>query len=136
MGRLPRTVSLEEAFRRILRAICPDRRALADEIRSYSWDWFAPIGPDWWFGTNLTSDEVIAVNEAFKLLDRGVADGKYRLCRVLGHALQDIDPPKDGKTHVFKGELYVFTTNGVATYRQVRCYEAGFAKAKWAETDK
>ena len=121
MGRSPRTVSLEEAFRRILRAIYPDRPALADEIHSYSWDWFP-------YSTSLTSDEVIAVNEAFKLLDRGVADGKYRLCRVLGPALQDIDPPRDGKLHVFKGELYVFTANEVVTYRQVRCYVAGLPK--------
>src|SRR6516164_6333876 len=49
--------------RRILRAIYPERPALADEIQSYDWDHFG--GVQWWFGTHLTSDEVIAVNKAF-----------------------------------------------------------------------
>jgi hypothetical protein len=133
MGRSLRTVTLEEAFRRMLRANYADRPALADEIQSYSWDWFA--GRDWWFGTHLTSDEVNAVNEAFKLLDKGFADGTFRFCQVLGPTLQDIDPARNSRTHVFKGELYVFTANGTVTYRQVRCCEAGLPKPtgpKWS----
>ena len=125
MGRSPRTVTLEEAFRRILRANYPDRPALADEIQSYSWDWFANSQR---FGTHLTSDEVIAVNQAFKLLDKGFSDGTFRFCRVLGSTLQDIDPARNSRTHVFKAELYVFTGNETVTYRQVRCYEAGLPK--------
>ena len=132
MGRSPRTVTLDEAFRRILRANYPDRPALADEIQSYSWDWFANSQ---WFGTHLTSDEVIAVNQAFELLDKGFSDGTFRFCRVLGPTLQDIDPARNSRTHVFKGELYVFTGNGTITYRQVRCFEAGLPKPnglKWS----
>jgi hypothetical protein len=55
-----------EAFCTIVRALHPDRPALADEIQSYDWDYFG--GVQWWFGTHLTSDEVIAVNKAFEVL--------------------------------------------------------------------
>ena len=68
MGRSPRTIKLVEAFRTILRAKYPGRPALADEIQSYDWDDFG--GVRFWFGTYLTSDEVIAVNKAFELLQQ------------------------------------------------------------------
>ena len=66
MGRSPSTVRFVEAFRRILRAIYLSRPALADEIQSYAWDHFQ--GTRFWFETNLTSDEIIAVNKALELL--------------------------------------------------------------------
>jgi hypothetical protein len=78
MGRspraFPRTVTLVEAFRRILRAVYPDRPALADEIESYAWLYFDPnrrcVDPDRGeerAGEN-REDEVKAFNEAHKQL--------------------------------------------------------------------
>jgi nucleoid DNA-binding protein len=128
MGRFPRTVSIEEAFRRILRALYPARPALADEIQSYDWDSFR--GHHWWHEeTNLTPDEVIAVNKAFELLDQLVVEqGKIRLRGALhpSKPLEDIDPADTsaGKLHVFDGKLRVFDGNKhVKTYYRVHCYE-------------
>jgi hypothetical protein len=116
MGRFPRTVSIEEAFRRILREIYPDRPALADEIQSYDWDYF--FGHRWWFETNLTSDEVIAVNKALKLLDELVVEqGEIRLRGALhpSKPLEDIDPAdaKVSKPDVFAGKLRVSTATSI-----------------------
>ena len=129
MGWPPRTVPLVEAFRRILRAIYPDRPALADEIQSYDWDSFR--GPHWWqYETNLNSDEVIAVNKAFELLDEFVVgQGKIRLRGALNHPSKlpgDIDPAdvRGSKLHVFAGKLRVFDGNKhIKTYYRVHCYE-------------
>jgi hypothetical protein len=133
MGRsphiFPRTASLEEAFRRILRAIYPDRPALADEIQSYSWDSFQ--GTHWWCEeTHLTSDEVIAVNKALELLNGFVIEHKkIRLRGALNHPskpLEDIDPAdvSGSKLHVFAGKLRVFDGNKhIKTYYRVHCYE-------------
>jgi len=124
----PRTVALVEAFRRILRALYPDRPALADEIQSYDWDSFR--GHHWWCEeTHLTSDEVIAVNKAFELLDELVVErGKIRLRGALhpSKPLEDIDPAdvRDSKPHVFDGKLRVFDGNKhIKTYYRVHCYE-------------
>jgi hypothetical protein len=110
-----------EAFRTILRAMYPGRPALADEIQSYGWDHFG--GVQWWFGTHLTSDEVIAVNKAFEVLDQG----KIRLRGVLGPSRpeEDIDPvdASAGKLHVFDGKLYFLENKVKKTYHRVRCYE-------------
>ena len=129
MGWPPRTVPLVEAFRRILCAIYPDRPALADEIQSYDWDSFR--GPHWWqYETNLTSDEVIAVNKAFELLDEFVVErGKIRLRGALNHPskpVEAIDPADvtGSKLHVFEGKLRVFDGNKhIKTYYRVHCYE-------------
>jgi hypothetical protein len=123
MGRSPRTVFPEEAFRRILRAIYPERPALADEIQSYDWDYFQ--GSRWWFETKLTSDEIIAVNKAFELLH--VAQG-IRLRGALSPSkpLEDINPAdvRSGKLDVFARELRVFLNNKLLrNYRQVDYYE-------------
>ena len=110
-----------EAFRTILRAMYPARPALADEIQSYSWDDFG--GVRFWFGTHLTSDEVIAVNEAFKLLDQG----KIRLRGVLGPSKPEEDIDRNdasaGKLHVFDGKLHFLENKVIKTYHRVRCYE-------------
>lgn len=125
MGRSPRTVKLVEAFRTILRAIYPRRPALADEIQSYAWDHFG--GVRFWFGTHLTSDEIIAVNQAFKLLDELVAREKIRLRGALGPAKpeEDIDQvdASAGKLHIFDGKLYFLENKVPKTYHRVRCYE-------------
>ena len=89
MGRsphnFPRTVTLVEAFRAILRAIYPGRPALADEIQSYDWLLFDPNrrsvdpeiwayvgGEEFWRGEVRAGegreDEVKAFNEAHKQL--------------------------------------------------------------------
>jgi hypothetical protein len=121
MGRSPRTIKLVEALRTILRVMHPGRPALADEIQSYDWDYFG--GVQWWFGTHLTSDEVIAVNRAFELLDQG----KIRFRGVLGPSKpeEDIDPADSsaGKLHVFDGKLYFLENKGITTYHRVRAYE-------------
>jgi hypothetical protein len=110
-----------EAFRRIFRAIYPGRPALADEIQSYAWDDFG--GVRFWFGTHLTSDEVIAVNKAFELLDQG----KIRFRGVLAPSRpeEDIDPvdASAGKLHVFDGKLHFLENKVIKTYHRVRCYE-------------
>ena len=128
MGRSPRAITLVEAFRSILRAIYPDRPALADEIQSYDWDSFH--GHHWWqYETNLTSDEVIAVNKAFELLDEFVVErGKVRLRGALGPSkpLEVIDPAdvKGSKLDVFAGKLRVFDGNKhIKTYYRVHCCE-------------
>jgi hypothetical protein len=126
MPRFPRTVTLEEAFRRKLRAIYPARPALADEIQIQDWDYYHD--ERWWFETNLTSDEIIAVNKAFELLHEGVARERLRLRGVLdpSEPRDDIEPAdaRVGKLHIVAGELLVFLNNKlVKTYRQVECYE-------------
>ena len=128
MGRSPRAITLVEAFRSILRAIYPDRPALADEIQSYDWDYFQ--GSHWWFfETHLTSDEVIAVNKALELLDEFVVErGKVRLRGALGPSkpLEVIDPAdvKGSKLDVFAGKLRVFDGNKhIKTYYRVHCCE-------------
>jgi hypothetical protein len=115
-----------EAFRVILRAVYPDRPALADEIQSYDWDFGG--GPHWWqYETNLTSDEVIAVNKAFELFDEFVVE--WRLRGAPNHPskpLEDINPAdvRDSKPHVFAGELRVFDGNKhIKTYYRVHPYE-------------
>jgi hypothetical protein len=127
MGRSPRTVTLAEAFRTVLRAIYPDRPALADEIQSYGWDWFP-------YSTNLISDEVIAVNKAFTLLDELVAREKIGLRGALGLSkpLEDIDPDdaRVSKLDVFGGKLRVFHDKKVIkTYCRVHCYETDVDRA-------
>ena len=122
MGRSPRTIKLVEAFRVILRAVYPDRPALADEIQSYEWNFGS--GPHWWqYETNLTSDEVIAVNKAFDVLNQGT----IRLRGVLGPSCpeEDIDTAdvRDGKLHVFDGKLYFLENKVIKTYHRVRAYE-------------
>ena len=125
MGRFPRTVTLVEAYRRILRAIYPERPALADEIQSYDWDHFG--GVQWWFGTHLTSDEVIAVNKAFGLLDELVEGIRLRGAPFSpSEPLGDIDPAdvRGSKLDVFAGKLRVFEGNRhIKTYYRVHCYE-------------
>ena len=124
----PRTVTLEEAFRRILRALYPDRPALADEIQSYNWDFGG--GHHWWqYETNLTSDEVIAVNKALELLNEFVLEqGKIKL-RGAAHPSkpdEDINPADVGgsKLDVFAGKLRIFDGNKhIKTYYRVYCYE-------------
>jgi hypothetical protein len=116
--KFPRTVSLEEAFRRILRAIYSERPALADEVKSF-----------WWKDRKRLPDEDVAVNKAHELFEERVARGKIRLRGVLDlrKPREDIDPAdaKNGKLDIFAGELRVFLNNKVVrTYRQVHCYEA------------
>ena len=107
MGRFPRTVTLTEAYRRILRTRYPE----AGDISVWS-------GAD---------------DETKKLLARLVAREKIRLRGVLhpSSPLQDIDPAhaKVGLLDIFAGELRVFQTNFgkhkvVQIYHQVHCYEA------------
>jgi hypothetical protein len=121
MGRSPRTIKLVEALRTILRAVYPGRPALADEIQSYGWDHFGDVR--WWFVTHLTSDEVIAVNKAFEVLNQGT----IRLRGVLGPSCpeQDIDTAdvRDGRLHVFDGKLYFLENKVIKTYHRVRAYE-------------
>jgi hypothetical protein len=99
----------------------PGRPALADEIQSYDWDDFG--GVRFWFGTHLTSDEVIVVNKAFELLDQG----KIRFRGLLGPSKpeEDIDPVDSsaGKLHVFDGKLYFLENKVIKTYHRVRAYE-------------
>ena len=128
MGRSPRTVTVAQAFREILRENYADRPALADEIQSYDWDYFQ--GTRWWFETKLTSDEVIAVNKAFELLDEFVVEwGKIRLRGALNHPskpVEAIDPADvtGSKLDVFAGKLRVFDGNKhIKTYYRVNCYE-------------
>jgi hypothetical protein len=128
MERFPRTVSIEEAFRRLLRAIYPERPALADEIQSYDWD--SGRGHHWWHEeTNLTSDEVIDVNKAFELLDELVVEqGEIKLRGALhpSKRLEGIDPAdvRGSKLHVFAGRLRVFDGHKhIKTYYRVHCYE-------------
>jgi hypothetical protein len=133
MGRSPRTVTLVDAFRVILRAIYPDRPALADEIQSYDWDYF--FGHRWWFETNLTSDEVIAVNKALKLLDEFVEEG-IRLRGALhpSKPLGEIDSAdvSGSKLDVFAEKLRVFHGNKhIKTYYRVHCYETETWIAMW-----
>jgi hypothetical protein len=136
-----------EVFRRILRAIYPNRPALADEIQSYDWLLFDPNrrsvdpeiwayvgGEEFWRGEVRAGegreDEVKAFNEARRRLGEFVRQehGKFRLRGVLDprKPLDDIDPAdaKVGGIDVFAEELRVFL-NGklVRTYRQVHCYE-------------
>ena len=146
MGRsphnFPRTVTLVEAFRRILRAIYPDRPALADEIQSYAWPLFDPnrrcVDPDL-SGPFLRGeeragegrdDEVKAFNEAHRRLGEFVRQehGKFRLRGALhpSKPLEDIDPAdvRDSKLDVFAGRLRVFDGNKhIKTYYRVHCYE-------------
>jgi hypothetical protein len=133
MGRSPRTVfpdtvTLVEAFRKILRALYPDRPALADEIQSYSWDSFQ--GAHWWCEeTHLTSDEVIAVNKAFGLLNEFVIGHEKIRLHGAAHPSkpgEDINPADVGgsKLDVFAGKLRVFDGNKqIKTYYLVHCYE-------------
>jgi len=146
MGRSPSTVRFVEAFRRILRAIYPERPGLADEIESYAWLYFDPnrrcVDPDFvdiggerfWRGEVRAGEgreaEVKAFNEAHRRLGEFVRQehGKFRLRGVLDprKPLDDIDPAdaKVGKIDVFAEELRVFLNGKVArTYRQVHCYE-------------
>jgi hypothetical protein len=117
MARFPRTVTFEEAFRKILRAIHPERPALADEVESF-----------WWHDRKRLPDEDVAVNKARELFEERVAQGKFRLRGVLDprKPREDIDPAdaKVGKPDIFAGELRVFHNNKVVrTYRQVDIYE-------------
>ena len=150
MGRsphnFPRTVTLVEAFRRILCAIYPDRPALADEIQSYAWPLFDPnrrcVDPDFvdvggerfWRGEERAGegreDEVKAFNEAHRRLGEFVRQehGKFRLRGALhpSKPLEDIDPAdvRDSKLDVFAGRLRVFDGNKhIKTYYRVHCYE-------------
>jgi hypothetical protein len=122
----PRTVTLAEAFRAILRAIYPGRPALADEIQSYAWLYFDPNRREDREG-EFREDEVKAFQEAHTLLEQ-IAKGKFGLRGALDPSkpLGDIDPAdvEVGKLDIFAGELRVFLHNKVVrTYRQVRCYE-------------
>jgi hypothetical protein len=152
MGRSPRTVfpdtvTLVEAFRRILRAIYPDRPALADEIQSYDWLLFDPNrrsvdpeiwayvgGEEFWRGEERAGegrvDEVKAFNYAHRRLAEFVRQehGKFRLRGALhpSKPVEDIDPAdaRDGKPDVFGGKLRVFDGNKIIKiYHRVDCYE-------------
>jgi hypothetical protein len=125
MGRSPgtvfsRTVTLLEAFRRHVRAVHPSRPALADEIQGYDWDYFQ--GSRWWFETHLTSDEVIAVNEAFRLLDELVAQVK-RIRGALGPSKPAIgtDNVKKSIFRVMRArQLFEQNRNGIVTLQKQR----------------
>jgi hypothetical protein len=146
MGRFPCAVTLKEAFRAILRAIYPDRPALADEIQSYDWLLFDPnrrcVDPDFvdvgserfWRGEVRAGegreDEVKAFNDAHRRLAEFVRQehGKFRLRGALSPSkpLEDIDPAdvRDSKPDVFAGRLRVFDGNKhIKTYYRVHCYE-------------
>jgi hypothetical protein len=118
---MPEWIALTEAFRMILRSKHPVRPALADEIQSYAWDHFQ--GTRFWFETNLTSDEIIAVNKTLELLNESVADKKIRLRGAPGPSkpLEDIDSA-DGKLHVFDEKFEVVRNNKIIrTYYRVHC---------------
>jgi hypothetical protein len=120
MQRFPRTVTLGDAFRIILRARYSSRPALADEIRSYAW---------FWYDASLPKEEVAVAKEALNALKEGIAQGKIRLRGALDLSLplQNIDPAdvRSGELHIFDGTLEVSLNNKVVrTYRQVHCYEA------------
>jgi nucleoid DNA-binding protein len=142
----PRTVTLVEAFRRILRAQYPERPGLADEIKSYAWLYFDPNrrvvdpyyvdvgGERFWRGEvrpgEGREDEVKAFKDAHRWLEEFVRQehGKFRLRGVLDprKPLDDIDPAdvRDSRPHVFDGKLRVFDGNKhVKTYYRVHCYE-------------
>jgi hypothetical protein len=121
----PRTVTLVEGFRRILRAVHPDRPALADEIESYAWLYFDPnrrcVDPD--RGEERAGedreDEVKAFNEAHRQLGEFVRQekGTFMLRGTLDPSkpVEDIDPAdaRDSKPDVFAGKLYVFLGNKI-----------------------
>src|SRR5262249_46484054 len=132
------------AFRRILRAIYPDRPALADEIQSYGWLYFDPkrrsVDPEiwayvggeiFWRGEERAGegreDEVKAFYEAHGRLEELVKGGKgLRGALHPSKPLEDIDPAdvRDSKLHVFDGKLRVFDGNKhIKTYYRVQCYE-------------
>jgi len=142
----PRTVTLVEAFRRILRAMYSKRPGLADEIKAYNWLWFDPnrrcVEPDlvnvggekFWRGEERAGegreDEEKAVNEAHRQLGELVRQGKgtFRLRGTLNPSkpLEDVDPAdaRDSKPHVFDGKLRVFDGDKIIkTYHRVHCYE-------------
>jgi len=138
MQRFPRTVTLVEAFRRILRGMCPERPALADKIPTRS-GWELPY-PKYDITlpkrvrrlirrkVKTAKKEMAKLKEARELLGELVARGKLRFRGTLDprKPLEDIDPAdaEVGVVDILAGELRVFL-NGklVRIYRQVRCYE-------------
>ena len=138
MGRFPRTVTVVEAFRRILRAMCPDEPALADKIPTRS-GWELPY-PKYDITlpkrvrrlirrkVKTAKKEMAKFKEARELLGRLVAREKLRLRGVLDPSkpLDDIDPAdaRVGVVDILAGELRVFHNNKLGRiYRQVHCYE-------------
>jgi hypothetical protein len=144
MGRSPRTVfphtvTLEEAFRRILRAMFPGQLSLADKIPT-RWGWELPYPK---YDSTLPKDvrrkiggkEVKAIKKMAKIkvaresFGRLVARKEIKLWGTLDPCkpLEHIDPAdaRVGVVDILAGELRVFL-NGklVRTYRQVHCYEA------------
>jgi hypothetical protein len=127
-----------EAWRSILRAMCPDQPALADKIPTRSgWEFPYPK-----YDITLpkrvrrlirgkvkkAKKEMAKVKEARELFGGLVAREKLRLRGVLDPSkpLDDIDPAdaRVGVVDILAGELRVFLNNKlVRTYRQVHCYE-------------
>ena len=127
-----------EAFRRILRALYPDRPALADEIPTrWGWELSYPT-------YDITRPkrvrrlirrkiktaikEMAKIKEARELFRELVAREKLRLRGVLDPSkpLDDIDPAdaRVGVVDILAGELRVFHNNKlVRIYRQVHCYK-------------
>jgi hypothetical protein len=134
----PRTVTLEEAFRRILRGMFPDQPSLADKIPTRSgWELPYPkydITLPKHVRTLIGRKEVKAIKKMVKIkaaresFGRLVARKEVKLRGTLDprKPLEDIDPAdaEVGMVHILAGELRVFL-NGklVRTYHQVRCYE-------------
>jgi len=134
----PRTVPLVEAFRAILRAMCPDQPALADKIPTRSgWELPYPkyditlskrVRRSIRAKVKTAKKEMAKLKEARELFGGLVAREKLRLRGVLDPSkpLADIDPAdaKVGVVDILAGELRVFLNNKlVRTYRQVHCYE-------------
>ena len=135
----PRTVTLLEAFRTILRAMYPDQPALADKIPTRSGGWELPYPK--YDSTlpkrvrrlirrkvNTAKKEMAKFKEARELLAGLVAREKLRLRGVLDPSkpLDDIDPAdaRVGLVDILAGEICVFLNNKlVRIYRQVHCYE-------------
>jgi hypothetical protein len=136
MARFPRTVTLVEAFRRILRGM--GQPALADKIPTRS-GWELPYPED-----DITRSkrvrklirakqetakkEMAKLKEARELFGGLVARKKLGLRGTLDprKPLEDIDPAdaEVGVVDILAGELRVFLNGKLARiYRQVRCYE-------------
>ena len=82
----PRTVTLVEAFRTILRAMCPDRPALADKIPTRSgWELSYPENDI--AREEMAKKEMAKFKAARELLGELVAQEKLRLreCSILAN---------------------------------------------------
>ena len=134
----PRTITLIEAWRRILCAMCPDQPALANKIPTRSgWELSYPK-----YDITLPKrvrrlirgkvktamKETAKFKEARELFRGLVARKEIRLRGTLDprKPLEDIDPAdaEVGLVDILAGELRVFLNNKlVRTYRQINCYE-------------